>query len=668
MGLFSKKAAPVPAPPQTLSDLVEKLLYVRLLTRGGTIAALAFGGAKLDAEDHATLSVVVRKADGRAGALSETFDVATDPLACARAMVARIEAGEGGADTVPVLLSLQDLRRPFGQPVDFARRRNSTDAMAVAIKSMPIRSRNDDDRTAVHAASKVANACADRLEAVSGAFLDTLDPAAVALLGSRRVRMRGLSGRGVWEAIDATFEPDAPLGRAIARAPGLARALVAGHLTDPVAFQRAMSGDRPWVETLAELVSGHVTLPHRLAQTLAEVSGAVAGIPDEDLPRSPVDMDPLVSWVGKLVLLPPDWRPRGDAEWRAYIACQPALDWAYERSSDPSDLSRMINRGTSWIDLCDRLVAAAGDIPVRKALLNIDDMTRAFGRQVVRPAIDLADDIGARSASEHRVKVAADAVLFSGRSVVRVLEASASWHGAGHAIDARVAALPTDLALDGSWRPGFPDASYDGHEVVVLTSPASLADEGRPGVNADGTEGLAHCVGGYAPQCQSGRSRILSIRRVSPDGSRRRLSTVELSWRTDGITLSAEVVQHLGRRNEEPVAEAREVWKRYASDIREGRLAPVERLDLIGTVGASTAITRAGYEYTRPGHWEAVRDLWRAYLPRPARALSPDVFASLALAPMGPGDESNPGPVWYPATFAGDGWPGPKEDEPLPVP
>jgi len=102
----------------------------------------------------------------------------------------------------------------------------------------------------------------------------------------------------------------------------------------------------------------------------------------------------------------------------------------------------------------------------------------------------------------------------------------------------------------------------DGWTAVALADGLALRDEGRRGTDRGGMEGLAHCVGGYTPACQTGRSLVISLRHGS-GVTARRVSTLELSPQTDGeIKISTRhyrLKQHRAYRNKAapPEAEAR---------------------------------------------------------------------------------------------------------------
>ncbi len=166
----------------------------------------------------------------------------------------------------------------------------------------------------------------------------------------------------------------------------------------------------------------------------------------------------------------------------------------------------------------------------------------------------------------------------------------------------------------------------------MLTTVRELIDEGADGTDADGARGLAHCVGGYGDACRAGRARVASIRRLGPDGTASRLSTVEFSWERGKVG----VEQHRGRANAVPCPEAVALVEGYVDGLGERPWwPPVE--------GAHDLSGIAGYDWRVPGAWEAVRDLWRPHVPRAVRDLG---AAALGRAACRVWEGEDPGGTW----------------------
>ena len=146
-------------------------------------------------------------------------------------------------------------------------------------------------------------------------------------------------------------------------------------------------------------------------------------------------------------------------------------------------------------------------------------------------------------------------------SLLRIAQAAHAWHA--HPL------LRSDtrgLPLDTTWPTPF-DPFYLGMglEAHVLGSVQELIDEGMDGPDSTGLPGLAHCVGGYGRQCQTGESLIVSLRRTAAHGGTR-VSTAELVPDKTGAGRAApvwslagrayRVNQHRGLANAEPPGEA----------------------------------------------------------------------------------------------------------------
>ncbi len=466
------------------------------------------------------------------------------------------------------------------------------------------------------------------------AFLEGLDPSVAALIETSGVRALVRTSRpGLWEALDPTFGTGAPLGAALRRHPGLDIALGRAWNADPVCFAALDVDEVAW----ASAVTHGGIEPRHLPLLRACVSAFGADAPK--VMASPVHGEDLpVCLVKALVPYPRNWDPRGAEEWRAMARCLKALHHASRvRPSKPDDV---LGGGGDWVGLEARLLAAAGTQVVGSAVDGVRDMVGALARQVLAPALSLAG-VEARDATTTSL-----AILGSGRTLARLLELSRAWHAAEARIAAVAAGLPWPRGRRRAWPPAYPDLRMGGFEAVVLTDDAQLADEGRKGANADGSVGLSHCVGGYASECRKGECRILSIRAVDADGTRTRLSTVELVAGPRG----AKARQHLGRGNGAPPAEAVAFLGRYLSAIEAGVL-DVAKGDLAPRPEVDDPLLEAGYDYTVPGSWEQVRDAWAPLLPRPARAMSPQAFAGAASAFLQGGHGA-----WSPDAFGGPAW------------
>ncbi len=315
-----------------------------------------------------------------------------------------------------------------------------------------------------------------------------------------------------------------------------------------------------------------------------------------------------------LAALPASWRPRGGLAWLDHAVCTPAVAFAVRRA--PAGLAgKLLDVKGDWTDLRRRLAAAHGgdgsETALRIALHDVSDETKAFHRQFLRPALRLA---GRNAAAADRGIQAAANILQSGRSVRRIIEGSERWHAMQPAIDA---ALPHG-DIDASWPALLPDAEFGGLTITVLTTRAQLGDEGAHGLDADGRQGLAHCVGAYAEDCLAVQTRILSLRR---DGVRS--STVELTW----LGTCFHLWQHRAHGNRDPESVDRHAMDQYLCGPVH-RIPPAEEINALRRGRDAT-----GYRWRDPGNWEVARGLWSAFLPRSLRLASPADWAALVDLP-----------------------------------
>ncbi len=304
-----------PVPP-TLGEVVRKIQFVRGFKGDGGIVGMAFGGASLGESDKPTLSLLLRTSDGRAWGDVEPMDVMGDPEAQAGRMILRAERGDACRGMLPTLDALHRMCAPNGDP-NSARRTNMADALSCGAKELE-RAGFDApfDAEPYGVAQKASFEQTILLLGVAKLFEGTLDPDAVALARSRRSRLRDVDGPGLWEAMDRTFDPRAPLARAMRHAPGLSRAIAWAFEDDRRGFDAALGEGR-----LDAYLAPRTGLPKRLWPALAALREVTAGVAEDDLPPSPSLHDPLVHWVGKLTQIPPDWVPGSPAEWLAYLDC-----------------------------------------------------------------------------------------------------------------------------------------------------------------------------------------------------------------------------------------------------------------------------------------------------------------------------------------------------------
>ncbi len=449
----------------------------------------------------------------------------------------------------------------------------------------------------------------------------------------------------MWAAVEGPrADGDTALARCLEARPLLARLVVQAHDERPGSFDAAVSGPGGLDGALADQATRWKSVPRRLlgtladaeacllpygAQSLAGLRGVVPGIRhDDDIP---------VRFALLLRSVPAAWHPRGEEEWEAFVDLLPVMEAVVdvaepfrERDGAERAAASMLAAGHGWRALRARFAKAVGTLHLAHAVNDIDDFVSAFEAQVVTPALALSGlNPGAALLNVDMAAVAAaTGILLSGRSVVSAVERSVAWHRRRPGMEAAMAALPGRVVRHASWPAGLPDATMGAFRIAVLTSTAALADEGRAGPDADGVHGMGHCVAQYAGDCLSGRSRILSMSTVGPDGAVVRASTVEVGIRDDDYV----IVQHRGSRNEPVPEAARETLYDYLGEVVEGRL-PVDRAAFLPlpAPGVGNVLERdSGYEWRIPGHWEAAFGQWAPFLRKGVRGMDLAAFAALA--------------------------------------
>ncbi len=433
--------------------------------------------------------------------------------------------------------------------------------------------------------------------AATAPFMGTLDPFALAMV------CPGMED-GDYAAMDATFDPAAPLAGLICRMPGLAMtAADLWRLYGAAAFpfrRQQLDDALTWVlsENKGPATPGRVSAVRALAARFA-------GLPDADRRMSMRrcrNSDPPKALFDAIEALPRSWEPRTGKEWEGMMRCEPAIRYALH-AAGPDHAAAMIGGKGRWPELADGLSRSSGMQGGKLDIGPARDMAEAFAHQVLRPACPDALPVSAR--------MAAQSLLFSGRGVRRILEMTRDWHGRRAAMLAALPPLPA--RPDGAeWGAGFPDWSHDGVEVTVLRSGRALVDEGASGLDGQGDEGLSHCVGGYASRCRRGESRILGLRIVA-GGSIHRLSTAEVR-----LSPAYVVRQHRGMRNAAPPAEATAALEAYMSAIIGGTL-PVNAEALGPMPVVEKALDDAGYDFRVPGALRSAFDMWAPLLPRRMR-------------------------------------------------
>ncbi len=508
------------------------------------------------------------------------------------------------------------------------------------------------------AAAGIVHEATEGLRRTVRAFLSTLDPTAVKVLEAYPHDAGMLAHH--WDLLDRSVTPSAPLSAALARHPGLQRTLCAiARRLGPERFVAEASDPR----ALDALIVRELRdVPHRLLPAVAAAERALADVAARHgeaagqeggwhlhhvfLPRQG-DHDWPVRLVLDLAEMPHAWVPRDEAQWRAYLTAHPVValvrrmvtegsSFRDETPSRSAEVARILNVSGDWCAWVDRLMSITGAKDgegLVRALADTGDVTRSYERQVVVPAACAAARANGRPVrppdpeeDDATHSFVASRVVFGGRTLARVLQVSAEWHRRQPTMAAAIAAMPGAFTDESGWAPRLPDATRDGVEVRVLTDAASLVAEGAHGPDLDGVDGLANCVGGYADNCASGRSRVVSVRRPLPGGGFERLSVAELRV-CDG---SLGVVQHVGHGNGQPPEACARVLAWYVGALLRGDLAWECPEPVPSSGGLLNDVERqGGFDPYVDGTRLAVQDLWAQFVPKPLRRLDGPLLEAL---------------------------------------
>lgn len=270
-----------------------------------------------------------------------------------------------------------------------------------------------------------------------------------------------------------------------------------------------------------------------------------------------------------LAILPGHLVPRSAPAWREFRAWGGPLVFALtqDRGLEMADVVRDVPSDWSPDYLSGLAIErpATFDDSIIPGLTGLDDIADRFLDDLL-PAIGLPLP---RDVVRHGLDAFAWRMLYAGRSARESLALSEAWHA-----DERFGGgMRPAVAGIGPWPALFaPFEAANGVIVRCLVTPAELAAEGSPFPDGDGAAGLAHCVGGYAHDCASGRTHVASVHRIGPDGVRERLSTASFVMTPEGLATE----QHFARRNATPPGDAQAAIAELLSRIRTGAvvLAP----------------------------------------------------------------------------------------------
>ena len=494
-------------------------------------------------------------------------------------------------------------------------------------------------------AAVVRDALTEPLREVAARFLDGLDPTYLATF--RRHPSLAFEFGRMW---GPTADGRSPLPAALAIHPGFPSAIARMHLTEgPAAMRGAIAAGRlpealgPYVQEqrrdvprlLATAGRAERALAGRVRRVLDGVdrawreTGAWTGGQGlaEFLSPPQHDGDWPVAVATMLARFPASWVPADDGQWWAFARLCPVAAQVLRTYGEGTPLDMVLPSGGDWSRLLSRLMAAARvDDPERlcTALAGVNDMVSSYVSQVVLAGcVRDRRDWKVDGDQHHEWLDVAMTMFVGGRSLAKVMEVSADWHSRQHAMRNAVASMPGAHLPDQGWPPGLRDATDGDVEVKVLTTPASLADEGTPGYDADGVGGLDNCVAGYDTDCFEGKCRIVSLRRRLPDGGWERLSLAEVSLERPP---AFRVDQHVGHNNGPPPAVAEAVLRRYLDAYRDGT-EPYDAADFspVAPTGGGHGFARAcGFDPSVVETRLAVARMWDRFLPGPLRGVDYD--------------------------------------------
>ncbi len=489
-----------------------------------------------------------------------------------------------------------------------------------------------------------------RAAAVASTFLDTLDQRA---LDFARAADLFLELGAEWSGIDSTMVPGAPLRSVLARYPCMRSLLVRAWASDPRGFRAACAGDAG--RALSVAVAADPAFPAWVARDATAMHDAYAAAEAASACSSSRMATGGLQHDGRLRHLafvvdglPPSWRPRGGG-WAAYMVAAPTVMAAVDGflSAAPGqgrpgrgDVVRLLNSKGDWAGWTRSLAASAGvpQADLGHALRCVLDVPHRYAAQVLLPAMALAGG-STRVSDVVAVNGLARAAFLSGRSIRRLLQDSRRWHGHVGEIEAVAAGLPGADAANPPWPAALPD-HWDGDLWLrVLVTGVQLVAEGGTGLDRDGEAGLSHCVGGHGVHCRSGRARVASVRRRSPGGPWRRVSTVE--FLLDGTVGGIDVGQHRGMRNGPVPDDVRDFVDAYAHRVAlDGLVRPSE----LAPVPVPGGLLGAGYDFRIPGNWDEVARRWDPFVPHVLRGLG----AGGVAAAFGRFRSRHDGRQWYP--------------------
>jgi len=351
---------------------------------------------------------------------------------------------------------------------------------------------------------------------------------------------------------------------------------------------------------LADVISANLSAKMAVdrSQPLADVlSGILGGMASGNVGKAVVkriasspalpegcDLDTVVRFM---TLVPADWIPHGEGEWNAF--CHVAHALLEDLGATDKDVPALIKGcGGKWTEFCARIVKKAGmdeaDVTwgVRRAMFSASEMLNCFSEVAVLPMAAHGGPSNSVPVTPEMMMAAARSafsILASGRTAGELADLQRRWHqeragildGTRLAQEGRAAAMRGSIE-EGGW-PGLSDPvqAPNGLWLIPLTTPSALEAEGHEGNDADGVQGLRHCVGSYSSKAKKCDCHIVSVRRIDGEGRHTRITTVEFDALKPESNL-LNVRQNMARGNGKAPPESVDAVKWYVSSAASGAI------------------------------------------------------------------------------------------------
>ena len=446
-----------------------------------------------------------------------------------------------------------------------------------------------------------------RLEKALGAF----DPDAVATL--MEVTGHDLEVAGAWAGLDRSFDPDAPLAEAFDTMPGRVPELVAAWHADPAGLADAVANG-----SLKAHLRGRRTMPVGVAATRAAsmpvVARALDAVDDAFLDEAfgkGASADRVGCAEAAMSLLDgygPEADPKGEKDWLALAMVAPLLTRIGTWAGTPGAKCDLVPMPQGPSAALRELLKASNEGSVITLLDDMDAVAMAFARQVAQPAAAVSGMAASLPPSTDGfwLRVSRDA-LFSGRPMLRNLEAVRRWRSSNGDLAVALAAMDARTRQALSWPPGIPDGRMGDLSIVVAKSDDDLRRL------ADMSVGLGFDATSSARACLAGTRRVVSVEGPVEGGTRRLLSCHLLGMSPDGVL----VIDGRGRNGAPVPEECSLAVGKYASAVGP---AYRDAISAVMAAGATEAAARVPYDVTA-STWSEARIAWCSHVcSRPAYA------------------------------------------------